>query len=50
VAPKPSAASSSTSKLDETSDEMIVDETQVLLYQGITGHAIIGYRQAPPKD
>ncbi len=51
VAPEPSGASSSTSRPDATTDEvLIVDETQELLDKGITGYAVIGYRQAPRKD
>ncbi len=50
MAPK-SGASSSTSRLDAPTDEvLIVDETEQLLRQGITGYAIIGYRQVPRKD
>jgi len=48
MAPKPSGASSSISRFDATTDEvLIVDETEELLRQGITGHAIIGIRRPP---
>lgn len=50
MAPKPSGASSSSSRLDATADEvLIVDETQELLDRGVTGVGIIGGVR-PPKD
>ncbi len=46
VASKPSEAAVPISRLDATSDDvLIVDVTEDLLRQGITGYAIIGYRQ-----
>jgi hypothetical protein len=50
-APKPSDASAPTSRLGVTDDESLIDDvTQQELAQGITGYAIIDYRQAPRKD
>ncbi len=46
----PSGAPSSTSKLDATDDENLIDNvTAQELAQGITGYAIIGI-QKPRKD
>jgi hypothetical protein len=44
-APAPSSASSPSAKDGDAS--LIDDETQELLDQGITGHAIIGYPARP---
>ncbi len=45
--PAPSSGSSPSTKDEDAS--LIDDETQELLDQGITGMAVIGYRQAPAR-
>src|SRR5229473_2728564 len=50
AAPKPSETSAPTSRIGAPNDEtLIVDETEELLRQGITGVAIIGIRR-PPRE
>ncbi len=47
--PAPSSASSTTAK-DEDDESLIDDVTEEHLRQGITGMAVIGYRQAPARQ
>ncbi len=49
--PEKKTAPPSSAPLPDAGDaSLIIDETQELLDQGVTGVAVIGYRQAPARQ